>query len=327
MTEFRVRPGRFDTIPQPESRKTELRELIAMDGVITPLVVWGNGEIIDGHSRFAIAEELGVAITVPPIIKDVSEAEGHRLAWQYNKCHTARLTKKQRNEHVAMMLANGWTQQQVADEMGVTQGRVAQIESGLSSSLVTNELDSKSAPKYHRAAKPDASAALSERIRTLLAQGLTQKAIGEQVGISFSGVSWRVKHHKLNEPLVPTIGPTLVEQIAEMASTGHDSRQIAAELGITRDLVKTRAKDNGITITADDIKRGTRVVELNAAMDRGVESVAMSLHPFRFIDFSQLDPERAEEWSRSLNESAKQIRTLIRQINQLAKEQDQHGAV
>ena len=60
-------------------------------------------------------------------------------------------------------------------------------------------------------------------------------------------------------------------------------------------------------------------------MTRTVQAVADALYPLTFIDIAGLDPDRADEWSRSLAESANQLRTLIRQIKQLAKEQDPHG--
>ena len=63
-------------------------------------------------------------------------------------------------------------------------------------------------------------------------------------------------------------------------------------------------------------------------LDRGFQ-VALTAYPeiHRQLDMDALDPEQAGEWSRSLAESRTQLRTLIRQINQLAKEQDHHGRV
>lgn len=322
---FLVRVGRFDTLPQTPQVEAKLREQIAHEGVLYPLIVWTNGEIIDGHTRFRIAAELGMP--VPDFkVKDCTEDEAHWLAYRLNEDRRA-MTKEQRNAHLLWLRSKGYTQQQAADAVGVSPSRASEIESDARTS--GSEVLGDDKPKRRQIAPGRAeSAELDEQIRKLLTQGLSHPQIAEKIGMGTSGVWWRIKHHNLREPAPDSPPePTQAERIAELAAAGYDSRQIAGDLGIPQSAAKRIAKDNGVTITADAIKSKTRLVELNAAMDRSVEGVAMSLHAFRFIDFTRLHPERAGEWSRSLEESAKELRTLIRQINQLAKERDQHDAI
>ena len=139
---------------------------------------------------------------------------------------------------------------------------------------------------------------MNETIRGLLAQGLTQAAIAKEVGVSYSAISQRVVRYGLDEAHATPDDPAANECIEGLAAQGYNSRQIGAELDRSEDWVRRTAKEHGIRIPADAVK---------------------------FIDIAGLDPDRADEWSRSLAESANQLRTLIRQIKQLAKEQDPHG--
>lgn len=51
--------------------RAALRDSISMLGVLYPIIVDQNGEIIDGHNRWAIADELN--IDCPKIIRHVTD--------------------------------------------------------------------------------------------------------------------------------------------------------------------------------------------------------------------------------------------------------------
>jgi len=58
----------FDLLTEPEL--AELTDSIATFGVQVPIVVDSNGEIVDGHQRKQVADQLGIDCPVTGIIID-----------------------------------------------------------------------------------------------------------------------------------------------------------------------------------------------------------------------------------------------------------------
>lgn len=334
--DFAIRVGRFDNLPQTDGVVAELREQIALDGVLSPILVWTNGEIIDGHTRYRIAEELGMHRGIEFRIIECSEEEAYWKAYRLNT-HRRQWTKEQRNAHIIWLRERGWTQQQVADEVGISQRQVSNIDQE-SCIEVTSKQDER-IPGRHVARTPSQSHALNEAIRQGWERGLSGLGIARELHIGSTAVYERTHKYGLRGDITVTApsetaeaaeAPGRVARLAELAAAGHNSRQIAAELGADHprafERVRALARKHDIDIPADRIKGTNRnPVAASEAMTRTVQAVADAMYPLAFIDMDALDPEQAGEWSRSLAESAKQLRTLIRQIKQLAKEQDPHG--
>lgn len=321
--DFAIRVGRFDNLPQSDGVIVKLREKICRDGVLVPILVWSNGEIIDGHTRYRIAEELGMHRGIEFRVIDCTEEEAHHMAFELN-ADRRQMTREERNQHVVWLRAKGWTQKQVAEAVGITRQRVSQIEPDSSTQETGVLAASPLRPGQRLARSKEQSAQINDEIRRLVGLGSKNSEVAQILGISESAVSGRVLKYRLREePEASDAGKEIdrAQQVADLASEGHNSRQIAAELGRGREWVRRIAKSNGITIPADRIKGNNRnPVAASEAMTRTVQAIADALYPLTFIDKDALDPEQANEWSRSLAESAKQLRTLIRQINQLAKE-------
>ncbi len=323
--DFAIRVGRFDNLPQSDSVIVKLREKICRDGVLSPIIVWSNGEIIDGHTRYRIAEELGMHRGIDFRVIDCPEEEAHHMAFELN-ADRRQMTREERDQHIIWLRAKGWTQKQVAEVTGLSRQRVQAIGSD-SSMPESGTLESGTRISGRTVARsPEASAAMNETIRGLLAQGLTQAAIAKEVGVSYSAISQRVVRYGLDEAHATPDDPAANECIEGLAARGYNSRQIGAELDRSEDWVRRTAKEHDIRIPADAVKGKSRnPIAASESMTRTVQAVADALYPLTFIDIAGLDPDRADEWSRSLAESANQLRTLIRQIKQLAKEQDPHG--
>jgi len=101
-----------------------LRDDIERRGVIVPVIVnKATGEIIDGHHRVQIAEELGIEYPVEAVdIEDVAEARIIAVGLNVKR---RRLSLEQRQELAKALRQDGWTQQEIADAIGVVQQTVA----------------------------------------------------------------------------------------------------------------------------------------------------------------------------------------------------------
>lgn len=87
----------------PEAVEAALRASIAKFGVIVPVVVDQHGQIIDGHHRTRIADELGVEYRTDRVeVADEHEAREMARTLNADRRH---LTEQQRKEVVALLAA------------------------------------------------------------------------------------------------------------------------------------------------------------------------------------------------------------------------------
>ncbi len=307
----------------------DLKRDIQENGVEVPIVVDQDFVIVDGHHRWQIACELGIQDTVPVEVHTYGSPSKTQAAAVRLNVNRRQLDKAQRNAYVVKLReVDGLTQQEVADRVGLSQRQVSRIADSSLDATSKEESDpletakakakagkGKGRGSYKFTARE--SEAVQAEVERLSAEGLKQYEIAERIGISFSAVSARLQH----DDDEPEPNP-LHEQIAECAARGMTSVQIAAEVGHGQGWVREQARRHDITIPADKSSY-KKHIDATAAMTRAVGHLGDAVYAFNFIPLNDLDAEQTDEWSRSLDEVAKSIRTLIRQLNQLTKEQDQ----
>lgn len=100
-----------------------LRKSIARFGVVSPVVVDGNGSIIDGHQRARIAGELGLTY---PIIKRAVKNDDDAIALALSlNIDRRQLDPEQRREIVADLRERGYSLRAIAGVVKVSRGTVA----------------------------------------------------------------------------------------------------------------------------------------------------------------------------------------------------------
>lgn len=105
------------------------------------------------------------------------------------------------------------------------------------------------------------------------------------------------------------------ETVRRMANEGYTSRQIAAEIGVTRpDAVKGIAKRIGVEITADRIVARTRHIDSTRVVEQAVLSAENVTAGVDLIDYSELDPERLDEWVSSLDRAIRDLQSFKRRL-------------
>ena len=71
--DIKTRKKYADAVPRPNKNDLKvIKESIAKDGIKSPLFINTDGVLLDGHTRFGIAKDLGVK-TVPVIVKQFSD--------------------------------------------------------------------------------------------------------------------------------------------------------------------------------------------------------------------------------------------------------------
>jgi len=117
-----------------------LEASVKRDGVIVPVIVRSaTGEIIDGKHRAEITNEY-------PIIElDVDEREAARQAVVLN-CARRHLAPERMIKLVELLRREHFSQKEVAEMIGITQGRVSQIEGERGSQIEDGNINPNNAP-------------------------------------------------------------------------------------------------------------------------------------------------------------------------------------
>jgi ParB-like chromosome segregation protein Spo0J/DNA-binding CsgD family transcriptional regulator len=105
------------------------------------------------------------------------------------------------------------------------------------------------------------------------------------------------------------------ESIRRLASSGHAAAQIARELDLSEEGVKNICKRDGIDLPADRmLARTRRGFDSNEFIEQTVIASTPTPDLMAMVDFTALNTERIDEWIRSLQESVKALRSLIKAL-------------
>jgi len=123
----------YQVLPELDAEEYRaLKEDIRENGIIVPITVDADGQIIDGHHRYKAAQELG--IDDPPMqVRDDLDGDAKRsLAWRLNmqRRHVDGSTKKDLiRDRIEELIERGIdkTDDEVAEEMGCTQQWVSEV--------------------------------------------------------------------------------------------------------------------------------------------------------------------------------------------------------
>ncbi len=114
---------RYQFMPDlsPEDRAA-LKASIDADGVRVPKDVDEEGNILDGHQRQDICEELGIECP-KRVITGLTEAQKIEYAWQVNVARR-QLSKAQKRQLAEKLWHNEQTQERIAQLLGVSQSTI-----------------------------------------------------------------------------------------------------------------------------------------------------------------------------------------------------------
>jgi ParB-like chromosome segregation protein Spo0J len=105
--------------PLDAKTDADLRESIAKYGVLTPILVDQRGDILDGHHRHRIADELGIACPEEPINVPEDPDERAELLAQLNDARRQRLTPEERRHLVMRLRDAGLSERDIERQTGI----------------------------------------------------------------------------------------------------------------------------------------------------------------------------------------------------------------
>ena len=110
------------------------------------------------------------------------------------------------------------------------------------------------------------------------------------------------------------------EVIREMAPRGYSSHQIGDRLGILPGTIRRLARENGITIPADQVMAKTRqTIDSNRVVREIVTGLEVLDASIKLIDFDELDVSELGYWTDSLSNSIRMLNRLNKQLKEKAQ--------
>ena len=326
---FKIRTDLYQVMPPLGAEDmAKLRDSIAKEGVQIPVIVREeDGGIIDGHHRWQIATELSMTGDVVLDIRSyATDALARAAAYEINDARR-HMAISERRELARKLRASGATQAETAAALGVSRETIRNEESSSLAHPAQEEdietvIDKREPQRgTRRTRNSEESAALTARIVELDQSGWTQAKIADHLGLAPSQVSTRLKKYREPKP----VEPAKWERARDLAGHGNTSKEIASAVGASRDTVKNWAKRYEFEIPADAAVANTqRHINSGDVLANSVEIFAHTAEGLGLINFDQIEgttDEQAAEWLCSLKETQTAIRTLIRQIKSLTKEQ------
>lgn len=125
-----------------------LWESIRVRGVIDPIILDEEGNIIDGHHRWQICVDMGVECP-SKTVEGLTEEQKQDLALELN-LHRRHLTKEQKKELAISLREQGWTQERIGKVTGTPQQTVSrwlkEINTHLSKTTIPDSLPTTEQP-------------------------------------------------------------------------------------------------------------------------------------------------------------------------------------
>lgn len=164
-------------------------------------------KVIDGVHRVTAAKEAGTDSVYVKYV-DLHDSQMRAEAYQYNRLHGIPYSTAERNEVIwKLRRKDGWAEQEIADLVGLSQGRVSQIVTSLDS---------------NKGYDPEEAATKEEEqpviIRRIL-KGETHESIAEDYKVSRSRIS--------------TIWGSWKQRASDLYTAGNLKLEVASELGLT----------------------------------------------------------------------------------------------
>lgn len=172
-----------------------LKRSIKKNGIREAIRVLPDGTIVDGFHRKKIAKELKIK-DIPHAKIDISRKSAIELGISLNLARR-QLSHEQKQEIIRKLRQKGFTQEKVAELVGITQQRVGQIED-ISNTNISNTY----IPDLRRKIDNEEEKEIVKRAK----EGETQEQIASNQQIGQPRVSQIIKKHKAREKKPEPIG-------------------------------------------------------------------------------------------------------------------------
>jgi hypothetical protein len=292
--------------------------MMADGAVFPPIAVFLHDDayyLADGYHRVRAAQRIQRS-TIAAEVHPGTREDALWFALGANRTNGQRLTDVDKTHAVKLALA-AWptrTNREIADQVGCSSSLV---------SKVIQDVATNTGGKPGIRGRALLSQQKLEAVREMVLAGEQSIVIEKKLrahGVMIANVRRELGLNKIDFSR-PALNARRV-RMRELASEGHTSHQIAAELGLSLPGCRRILRHLSISVPADLVTHHTRRPESNRIMARIVADAEDLAAGANLIDFSALDPRLINDWIATLRRART---TLGKFIKQLTQETLHHG--
>lgn len=313
---------------------TDLMESIQSVGLLHPLVVDGQMQLIAGQRRLEALRKLGYPTVEVRTAKRVKDAALFLTAERdENTCRKAMTATELKVlteaiieiERPAAAERQKATQAKPGEKIGQGGGLSATTLPSPKKSVEAAATAAGWSRTQYRRVSEVTSAAEDPSDPEVQAVAQEAQAAMDSGDITVSAAHARVRDAKAAKTPLGKLNrlssDLRADQIRPLAERGMTSTQIAADLGITDQQVKKLAKAHGITIQADVVvgRQGQRV-DSNRVVAESVITLSGVASGLALVDYDALDRSQVDGWLTSLAESQTALTRLKNQLRKVASD-------
>jgi ParB-like chromosome segregation protein Spo0J len=279
--------------------------------VFPPITVFTDGGtyyLADGYHRLRAAQRIG-QLTIAAEVHDGTKRDALWCALGANRTNGQRLNDGDKTRAVVLALAAWPTKmnREIADQVGCSESLVGKVARDVAKTTGGEPvirgralaLETKLAAVRAMVQAGHQSIEIRQALRahpSVIAK--VRRELGSSVGHSRSAATVRY------------------EQMRELAVTGHTSRQIAAELGLSEGGCRNIIRRLRIVVPGDTVTRGLHHHDSNRIMARIVADAEDLAAGADLIDFRTLDRAQFAEWMDTLRQARTTLGTFIKRLTQ-----------
>lgn len=333
-----------------EEALTRLTADIAANGLHDPITLHLDGRILDGRNRFRACERAGVTPAY-----HTWDGVGSALDFVISRnLHRRHLTDVQRALVAARVAnlprgSNQWngvnstTTDEISNETEDLSAEGSSIRQADAAALLTVSQSSVARGRIvidH--AVPELVASVHAGTVSLSAAAYVSKlpldiqrqAVADgTVGSLAEAHRQAVKRPTAPPPPAPPVVVSLprttsgkqerIERMSAMAAEGYNTAQISAAVGMSEGVCRRNLQRAGVAIPGD-VTRGVRRPKADRILEQTVTAAEHLTADIKLVVFSTLDRTKVPAWTHSLKQSVRKLGALIRRLEQLHEDENQH---
>lgn len=161
-----------------------------------------------------------------------------------------------------------------------------------------------------------------DQVRTLAKLGLTIEQIADELGHGTGYIYSLARSGNVNIAGVEKSAAAVqarADKARDLAASGHTSKQIASELGMTYAGLKGMCERLCIEVPADAVVGRQRAFDSRRVVNETVNAINGIGMLFDQIDYSALDPQEVDGWLLVLNDSIRSLTTLRNHLKEISQ--------
>jgi uncharacterized protein YerC len=165
---------------------------------------------------------------------------------------------------------------------------------------------------------------MREQVAGLLDSGLTNRAIGDEVGCSASTVS-DIRTAASPRRMLSRAAPRLATRVQRLYDEGHTTAQVSVKLGISRNAISRLGQVARLTTRVAQMKRVDSRRMIAKAISDVTYLVGRMRDEYQLLSPVEIDAAELDEWDAQATAAKQAIGYWVRSVRKTLRDRDRHG--